>query len=127
MTGEHTKAPGHGPFAIWNRSGNRPIAMLLRSPLHGAVSGRLTLITVTGRRTGREHTLPVGYSQQGTVITVPVMWPERKLWWRNLRDGASVRLRLRGNDVTGWGHAKVEQSGKTVVEIQLEPAPPAVT
>ena len=111
---------GHAPFAVLNRTGNRVLKLLLRSPLHRVASGQLALITVTGRRTGREHTFPVGYAREGDVVTVAVLWPERKVWWRNLRgEGAPVRLRLRGEDRAG--HAQVlgdERSGVSV-EVQL--------
>jgi hypothetical protein len=113
---------GHAPFALWNRSGNQVVVLLLRSPLHPLVSKRLTLITVTGRRTGREHTLPVAYQQRAEGLTIPVMWPERKLWWRNLRDGAPVVLRLRGADRTGQAHARVDDRGGVAVEVLLDPA-----
>ncbi len=88
---------GHGAFAMWNRSGNRLVAALLRSGLHPLVSGHLALISVTGRRTGAEHTFPVGYRLEDGRVTIPVMWPQRKLWWRNLKDEAPVRLQLAGD------------------------------
>jgi F420H(2)-dependent quinone reductase len=112
---------GHAPFAWWNRSGNRVVALLLRSPLHPLVSRQLALITVTGRRSGRQHTLPVGYKQSDERLTIPVLWPQRKLWWRNLRDGAPVRLRLRGADRGGQAHASVDDSGAVTVEVLLDP------
>jgi hypothetical protein len=112
---------GHAPFALLNRSGNRLVRLLLRSPLHPLVSRRLTLITVTGRRTGREHTLPVGYRESGERLTIPVLWPERKLWWRNLRDGAPVRLRLRGVDRNGEAQARVDDRDGVIVEVLLDP------
>jgi hypothetical protein len=34
---------GHAPFALWNRSGNRLVAVLLRLPLHPLVSRRLAV------------------------------------------------------------------------------------
>ena len=112
---------GHAPFAVFNRTANPVIKGLLQSPLHPlAVSRRLALITVTGRRSGREYTFPVGYRQDGDRVTIGIDWPERKVWWRNLRDGGSVRLRLRGEERTG--HAVVEgdeQSGVKVV-VQLD-------
>jgi len=111
---------GHGPFAVWNRSGNQVVALLLRSPLHPLASRQLALITVTGRRTRREHTLPVGYKQDGERVTIPVLWPERKLWWRNLRDGAPVRLRLRGQERTGRAQAQVGDRGEMSVEVLLD-------
>jgi hypothetical protein len=117
-----TMPAGHAPFAVWNRSGNRVIALLLRSRLHPLVSRQLALITVTGRRSGREHTLPVAYSESDRLLTIPVMWPQRKLWWRNLRDGAPVRLRLRGAERTGQAHARVDDDGGVRVEVLLDPA-----
>jgi len=111
---------GHAPFALWNRSGNQLVAALLRSPLHPLASGRLTLITVTGRRTGRQHTLPVAYQESADRLSIPVLWPERKLWWRNLRDGAPVRVRLRGADRTGQAHASVDDHGGVTVDVLLD-------
>src|SRR3954454_18607682 len=90
---------GHAPFAVFNRVGNPGVRLLLRSPLHPLVSGRLALITVTGRKSGRSYTIPVAYERSGEVVTIGVGWPERKHWWRNLRgDGAPVTLRLRGDE-----------------------------
>lgn len=109
---------GHAPFALWNRSGNRAVASLLRSPLHGLLSRRLALITVTGRRSGREITLPVMYEQDGERLSIPVMWPQRKLWWRNLRDGATVRVRLRGRERTG--HASLRGDERTELGVIVE-------
>jgi hypothetical protein len=113
---------GHGPFAVWNRSGNRLVAALLRSPLHPSISGRLALITVTGRRSGHAHTLPVSYRQQGDGVEIPVMWPERKLWWRNLEDGAPVQMLIRGSERRGQGRVSRESGGATSVEVRLDPA-----
>jgi hypothetical protein len=63
---------GHLPFAIWNRTGNRLVSVLLRSRVHPLVSGRLALITVIGRRTGRSFTLPVGYTAEGEALRISV-------------------------------------------------------
>lgn len=112
---------GHGPFAFWNKTGNRLVRSLLSSPLHRLVSARLALITVTGRRSGNEHTFPVGYRQQGELLTIPVVWPQRKLWWRNLREGAQVRVRLRGADRTGHGGLRGDERSELSVEVQLDP------
>ncbi len=110
---------GHAPFALWNHSGNQVVRLLLRSPLHPLASRHLALITVTGRRTQREHTLPVSYTQDGERLAIPVLWPERKLWWRNLRDGAPVRLRLRGEDRTGHARAQGDEASGVNVEVVL--------
>jgi hypothetical protein len=112
---------GHGRFALLNHTGNRVVRLLLRSPLHPLVSGRLALITVTGRRSGREYTFPVEYEQDGELVTVTVGWPERKRWWRNLRGaGAQVRLRLRGTERTGHAEAHGDERSGVTVRIRLE-------
>jgi deazaflavin-dependent oxidoreductase (nitroreductase family) len=78
---------------------NPIMAFLLRSPLHGIVSANLMLLTYTGRRSGRTYTLPVSYYQGGSVLTTTSF--RDRTWWRNLRGGAPVTLRLRGRDVKG--------------------------
>lgn len=95
--------------------------MVLVSPLHRVVSGQLALITVTGRRTGRQHTFPVGYKRDGEQVTIPVGLPERKVWWRNLRDGAPVRLRLAGREHTGNAQAHGDERNGVSVEVLLNP------
>lgn len=106
----------HAPFAVFNRTGNQLVKAALRSPLHPLLSRQLALITVTGRRSGREYTFPVAYRRRGETVEITVGWPARKRWWRNLRDGgAPVRLRLGGE--TRSGHAEAhgdERSGVTV-------------
>jgi len=111
----------HAPFAFWNRTGNRLVAVLLRSPLHGLADRRLVLITVTGRISGRSFTLPVMYERTDDVLEIPVMWPERKRWWRNLREEADVVVRLRGHDRRGRALAR-EEEDQVTVEVRLADA-----
>ena len=112
---------GHAPFAVFNKVGNPGIKALLRSPLHRVASGRLALITVTGRRSGREYTFPVDYRRDGQTVTIGVGWPGRKVWWRNLRgEGAPVRLRLRGRDLTGHAVAHGEPESGVTVKVALD-------
>lgn len=110
----------HAPFVVWNRTVNPPLHLLLRSPLHPLVSRRLALITVTGRRSGREYTFPVGYRQDGDRVAIEVGWPERKRWWRNLRGGGTVRLRLRGDERTGYAEAHGDEVVGVTVDVQLD-------
>jgi deazaflavin-dependent oxidoreductase (nitroreductase family) len=76
------------------RSGNAAVRLLLRSPLHRALSGRLLTITVIGRRTGREYAIPVGYAEHDGALLVGTAGT----WRRNLRPGTPVKIRLRGRD-----------------------------
>jgi deazaflavin-dependent oxidoreductase (nitroreductase family) len=77
------------------------IAVLLRSPLHPLLSPGLLLLTVTGRRSGRRYTIPVGYQRDGDDVVVLVSEARRKQWWRNYREPGAVSVRLRGADRTG--------------------------
>jgi deazaflavin-dependent oxidoreductase (nitroreductase family) len=112
---------GHAPFALWNRTGNRAVALLLRSPLHPVVSRQLALITVTGRRSGRAYTFPVGYRRAGERVTIPVGWPARKQWWRNLQAGARVGLRLGGEQRSGVAEVRGDEHSGMVIEVALDP------
>jgi hypothetical protein len=113
---------GHAPFALFNRTGNRVVSGLVRTPvLHRLVSGRIALITVTGRRSGRRFTFPVFYTQDGDRVTIEVGWPERKVWWRNLRDGGEVSMRLRG--VQRTGHARAHGDARTGVTVRVDLGP----
>jgi deazaflavin-dependent oxidoreductase (nitroreductase family) len=111
---------GHGRFAVFNRTVNPAIKGILSSPLHRIASGSLALITVTGRRSGRERTFPVGYSREGDRVRIVVGWPERKVWWRNLSQPAPVRLRIRGERLTGTAIATGNERDGVTVEVTLD-------
>jgi len=115
-------AEGHGRFAVLNRVGNPLVRGLLRSPLHGIADRRLALITVTGRRSGREYTFPVGYRQEGELVTIAVGWPQRKVWWRNLAGGGPVRMRIRGEEREGRAEANEDERGEVTVVVRLAAA-----
>ena len=69
------------------------ITGLLRSPLHGMVSGSFMLITVTGRKTGARYTTPVQYTRHDGQLLV--LSHADRTWWKNLRGGAPVQVYLR--------------------------------
>jgi deazaflavin-dependent oxidoreductase (nitroreductase family) len=50
----------------------------------------------TGRRSGREFTLPVQYARDGERLLVAVQHPATTTWWRNFRTPQKVSVRLRG-------------------------------
>ena len=81
--------------------GNVFMGGVLRSPLHALLSRNTLLITFKGRRSGKQYTTPVNYALVGDHIFVTSM--KDRTWWRNLRGGAQVALRLQGKRVTGWG------------------------
>jgi deazaflavin-dependent oxidoreductase (nitroreductase family) len=79
-----------------NHIANPFVRMILNSSLHGWMSAAVMLITYRGRKTGKEYTLPVQYVRDGQCIYIVPGMPERKTWWRSLRGGQPVRLRLAG-------------------------------
>ncbi len=89
-------------------NGNSFISFLLRSPLHTMMSGSTMLITVTGRKSGRPITTPVNYYQEGNTLWV--ISNRERTWWRNLKGGGPVKLRLRGQEVDGFGEAVLVES-----------------
>lgn len=94
---------------LFNPLGVHFMKVILRSPFHGWLSGDVVLITVTGRKSGRKYTTPVNYLRQGDVLRI-VSWRNRT-WWRNLRGGSPVTLRLQGQDVKGWGTVVEDDPG----------------
>lgn len=76
---------------------------LIRSPFHFFVSKNMMLMTYTGRKSGKSYTIPMNYLNIGeTLYTIS---SRERVWWRNLRGGAAVTLRLRGRDVPAQAKA----------------------
>ncbi len=75
---------------------NVPMRVLLGLPFPTPLSGRLMLISFTGLKTGKAYRQPVSYVQHGDVL----LSPGDGKWKWNLQDSQSVRIRLRGRDVT---------------------------
>ncbi len=77
-------------------------SILLRSPLQGMLGDTL-LLTVTGRKSGKRYTTPVSFYREGDVLWI--MSSRERTWWRNLRGGACVTMRLHGKDIEGFAEA----------------------
>ena len=71
--------------------------LVLRSPVHAMVSKTILLITFTGRKSGMTYTTPVSYSQYDDQVYIFT----HAVWWKNLRSGPPVTLRLRGREFQG--------------------------
>jgi deazaflavin-dependent oxidoreductase (nitroreductase family) len=92
---------------LLNTIGNPFMKLILRSPLHGLVSGSIMLITFTGRKSGKLYTTPVGYTREGDILTF--FSYRARTWWRNLRGGAAVTVRLKGHDQGGTADAITDE------------------
>jgi hypothetical protein len=82
---------------------NAPIVWILRSPLHALLDSALMLVTVTGRKTGKRFTIPVGYQRQGDRIVVLVSRAKTKHWWCNYRTPWPITVHTRGKTREGTG------------------------
>lgn len=100
-----------------NKIINPLVRLILRSPFHGLMSGTLLVITCCGRKTGREYNLPVQYAQTGNTIYIVPGMPEKKTWWRNLKEAATVRLTVRGQAMAGKAAVlKPDSDSETILE-----------
>jgi deazaflavin-dependent oxidoreductase (nitroreductase family) len=88
-------------------NGNDFMAWVLRSPLHGMLSNGMMLITITGRKTGKKYTTPVGYYFEGDSMWV-ITSRERK-WWRNLEGGAKVDMLLKRKPSHGFAETDLDE------------------
>jgi deazaflavin-dependent oxidoreductase (nitroreductase family) len=74
-----------------NSFGNSIVKTILRSPLHPVLGKSLAIITVKGQKTGHRYSTPINVIQEDEGYVVISF--RRRMWWRNLRAGA-----------TGWLH-----------------------
>ncbi len=88
------------------------MVFLLRTPLHGLFSKGTMLVTVTGRKTGKNITLPVSYDETGGGLWV--LSRRDRMWWRNLQNGAEAVLRLRGRDVRATAELVLDEEAVRV-------------
>ncbi len=98
--------------AFFNRLGNPILSAMLRSPLHGMLDGGTMLVSVTGRRSGRVYSTPVNFLRDGETLTIISL--RERTWWRNLRGGAAVELRVQGKDLKA--RAEAIENEATVAE-----------
>ena len=89
---------------------NPVVAAILRSPLHGLMSKSVMLLTYRGRRSGRAFATPISYVRDGEDLLAVAS--RDHTWWKNLRGGARVRVRLRGQELEGTGRALEGEAGE---------------
>ena len=102
---------------------NKFFVALINAPVIGALVRRAVInIRYVGRRSGKTIQTPVGYRRSGDTITINVMSPDRKTWWRNfLGEGGPITLlNLGGADRTGHAVATRDEQGRVSVVVQLD-------
>jgi deazaflavin-dependent oxidoreductase (nitroreductase family) len=85
----------------WQKLYNPIVILLLHSPLHSFLDKSTIVITFTGRKSGKQYTIPVSYVRDGDTL---MMISQREhSWWKNLRGGALVSLYLQGHTLKATG------------------------
>ncbi len=87
-------------------TGNDFVKFFLGTPLH-ILLGNTMVITVTGCKTGRKYSTPVGFYHEGDTLWV--ISGRDRTWWRNVRNGANVSLLLKGRTVNAFAHAELDE------------------
>ena len=94
-------------------TGNDFVTFFLRTPLH-VFLGNTMLITVTGCKTGKLYSTPVGFFKAGEDLWV--LTNRDRTWWRNVTGGAEVSLLIKGKTLLARAEADLDE---TDVEVQL--------
>ena len=97
---------------------NAIMAGLLRSPLHGLLSQSTMLMTYTGRKSGKVYSTPMNYvrtREAGAEVILTTSYRQRT-WWRNLRGGARVVVKVQGKDLKAQAEA-IEDDPKVAEEL----------
>lgn len=81
--------------------GNRIMAALINSPLHGLMGDSMAVITMTGRKTSKPISTPITATRDANGWTVTSL--RTRTWWRNLRGNAPAQLRVGGKTYTVRG------------------------
>jgi deazaflavin-dependent oxidoreductase (nitroreductase family) len=92
---------------------NDLIIFLLHSPLHRLISNQLLLLTYTGRKSGKQVSVPLGYVRQGNTILLLT----DHAWYKNVQTNPQVSLRIQGKTYTG--SAEVIADDKAIVEQEM--------
>lgn len=100
---------------------NAPVAAMATSRRFGGLVNRnITMLSYTGRRSGRSFSTPVAYRRTGNEITINANLPQTKTWWRNfLGDGRPITLQLNGTERAGHAVAKRDNNGRVTITVQL--------
>lgn len=90
--------------------------MILQSPFHMLIGGKTALIEFTSRQSGRVACQPIRYLRKDNVVQA--LCEKGKDWWKNIKDGAPVKLVLDGKKYQGWAEV-IEETDKIIKEWQI--------
>ena len=86
-------------------TGNDFVKFFLRTPLR-VFLGDTMLIIVTGLKTGKKYSTPVGFYRENGNLWV--LTNRSRTWWRNVKNGADVSLLLEGKPIQAFAQAELD-------------------
>lgn len=94
---------------------NSIMIWLLKSPLHFLTSKNMMLVTYIGQKSGKKYTTPVNYFQAEDELGkyLATTSKSERVWWRNLRGGAPVMVRIQGRDLSATAEVFEDQQSVT--------------
>jgi deazaflavin-dependent oxidoreductase (nitroreductase family) len=93
QNGTTTRPPGQAQVMAGQKVANRIVRVLLRTPgISSGIGRRLVIVNVTGRKTGRQYSVPVAYTRHEGALLVGTPFA----WARNMRTGEPVEVILQG-------------------------------
>lgn len=109
------------PEGVVNRV-NGFVGALRVSPRWGRlVSRHITIVTYTGRRSGRVFSTPVAYKRRADTVMIGVRLPNAKSWWRNFTgEGGPLSLHLDGSEKSGHAVARSDEKGRVTITVRLD-------
>jgi hypothetical protein len=110
---------------IFGKILNPIIKSILKSPLHSLMSDRSLVIRYMERESGRANSFPAYYQRAGNSLLVLV--EKAQDWWRDLRNGANVKVVIKGSEQRGWAEALQNPDVITENLIQLLRAIPELS
>jgi len=102
---------------------NKMFVALIDAPVVGPLVRRgMINIRYVGRRSGKTIETPIGFRRSGDTVTINVMSPDSKTWWRNfLGEGGPITLlKLDGADRTGHAVTTRDEQGRVKVTVRLD-------
>lgn len=87
--------------AMSSSIGNLFMKAIINSPLHPLLGEHFAVVTVVGRKTGKQYSTPINVTKDGTTFTATSL--RNRTWWRNLRGGLSATLRTSGKQFSVSG------------------------
>lgn len=127
VTGVLRGYPGRMARGIFNspavRWFNAATVGLTRLPLLSRwLRDAVVVIRYRGRRSGQTFETPVSVQRDGDQVTVNVMAPDQKNWWRNfLGEGGPITfVNLDGRDRSGHATAHRDADGRVSVTATLD-------